>query len=215
MKCTKRNDMIQILDTPFTYAKLRSEEDSYLAVIKFFHYQGLHTWRSYMVKHFYPDNIADSAYAINYKELYKKGYRGLLFDIDNTLVEHGADANEAAIKLMKQLHEMGFSICLISNNKKERVTRFNKDINVHSIYDAKKPSSKNYKKAMELMKTNINNTVFIGDQLFTDVYGAKRIGMKNYFVKPIGKKEEIQIVIKRYLERIVLHFYRKDQRKKK
>lgn len=168
-----------------------------------------------MVKHFYPDNIADSAYVINYKELYKKGYRGLLFDIDNTLVEHGADANEAAMKLMNQLREIGFSICLISNNKKERVTRFNKDINALYIYDAKKPSSKNYKRAMKLMKTNINNTVFIGDQLFTDVYGAKRIGMKNYFVKPIGKKEEIQIVIKRYLERIVLHFYRKDQRKKK
>lgn len=167
-----------------------------------------------MLKRFYPDNIADSAYKINYKELYERGIRGLLFDIDNTLVEHGADANSKAVQFINQLRKMGFQVCLISNNKKERVDRFNKDIQVFSIFDAKKPSGKNYKRAMRLMKTDINNTVFIGDQLFTDVYGAKRIGMTNYFVKPIGKKEEIQIVIKRYLERIVLHFYRKDQRKK-
>lgn len=167
-----------------------------------------------MLKRFYPDNIADSAYKINYKELYERGIRGLLFDIDNTLVEHGADANPKAVQFINQLRKMGFQVCLISNNKKERVDRFNKDIQAFSIFDAKKPSGKNYKRAMRLMKTDINNTVFIGDQLFTDVYGAKRIGMTNYFVKPIGKKEEIQIVIKRYLERIVLHFYRKDQRKK-
>lgn len=167
-----------------------------------------------MLKRFYPDNIADSAYKINYKELYERGIRGLLFDIDNTLVEHGADANPKAVQFINQLRKMGFQVCLISNNKKERVDRFNKDIQAFSIYDARKPSGKNYKRAMRLMKTNINNTVFIGDQLFTDVYGAKRLGMTNYFVKPIGKKEEIQIVIKRYLERIVLHYYRKDQRKK-
>jgi len=167
-----------------------------------------------MLKRFYPDNIADSAYKINYKELYERGIRGLLFDIDNTLVEHGADANPKAVQFINQLRKMGFQVCLISNNKKERVDRFNKDIQAFSIYDARKPSGKNYKRAMRLMKTDINNTVFIGDQLFTDVYGAKRLGMTNYFVKPIGKKEEIQIVIKRYLERIVLHYYRKDQRKK-
>ena len=52
------------------------------------------------------------------------------------------------------------------------------------------------------------NTLFIGDQLFTDIFGAKRTGIKTYLVKPIGKKEEIQIVLKRYLEKIVLFFYK-------
>ncbi len=162
---------------------------------------------------FYPDEIADSAYKIDYKALYKKGYRGLIFDIDNTLVEHGADANEKAINLMHQLRELGFKICLMSNNKEERVMRFNKDINVFYIFDAKKPSTLNYKKAMKMLNTNKKNTVFVGDQLFTDVYGAKRAGIKSYFVKPIGKKEEIQIVLKRYLERIVLYYYRRDRAK--
>lgn len=168
-----------------------------------------------MLSIFYPDECADSAYVINYNELYQKGYRGLLFDIDNTLVGHGADADDRAKKLIKDLKEIGFNICLISNNKEERVKRFNKDINVLFVFDAKKPSVKNYIKAMKLIGTNKSNTVFIGDQLFTDVFGAKRTGIKNYFVKPIGEKEEIQIVLKRYLERIVLYFYRKDRNKQK
>ena len=67
-------------------------------------------------------------------------------------------------------------------------------------------------KAMELMHTKLKNTIFIGDQLFTDVYGAKRCGMRNILVKPIHPKEEIQIVFKRYLEKIVLYFYQKNMK---
>ena len=60
---------------------------------------------------------------------------------------------------------------------------------------------------MEKMGTDKSNTIFVGDQLFTDVFGARRTGIKSYLVKPIGEKEEIQIVLKRYLEKIVLFFY--------
>lgn len=168
-----------------------------------------------MLRRFYPKRIADSAYDIDYEKLYKEGYRGLLFDIDNTLVEHGADASKRAIELFVRLKKIGFQCCLISNNKEERVTRFNRDIGVNFIYDARKPSRRNYVAAMKIIGTTIKNTVFIGDQLFTDVYGANRIGMMTYLVKPIHPKEEIQIVLKRKLERIVLHYYRKDLKKGK
>ena len=80
------------------------------------------------------------------------------------------------------------------------------------ICDAYKPSTKNYKKAMEIMGTDVSNTVFVGDQLFTDVWGAKRAGIRNILVKPIHPKEEIQIVLKRYLEKIVLYFYQKERK---
>lgn len=163
-----------------------------------------------MFRKFYPKRIADSSFVIDYEKLYKEGYRGLIFDIDNTLVEHGADADQRAIDLMARLKKIGFQVCLISNNKEERVTRFNREIQVKFIHNAKKPSGKNYIKAMKMMETNQKNTVFIGDQLFTDVFGANRVGIMTYFVKQIGPKEEIQIVLKRKLERIVLYFYRKD-----
>lgn len=168
-----------------------------------------------MLRIFYPKRIADSAYVIDYEGLYKEGYRGIIFDIDNTLVEHGADANPRVIQLMGRLKCIGFQICLISNNNEERVKRFNKDINVKYIYKANKPSKSSFIKAMKIMGTRIDNTVFVGDQLFTDIFGANRIGMMSYFVKPIGPKEEIQIVFKRKLERIVLKFYRRDLKRGK
>lgn len=163
-----------------------------------------------ILERFYPDKWMNSTYDIDFEKLYQKGYRGLIFDIDNTLVPHGAPADERAVQLFKRLKETGFKCCLLSNNKLDRVTMFNKDVNVYYIENAHKPSVKNYKKAMELMNTDRRSTMFIGDQLFTDVYGAKRAGIPNILVKPINPKEEIQIVLKRYLEKIVLHFYKKQ-----
>lgn len=163
-----------------------------------------------MLRRFYPKRLAPSSYDINYEKLYSEGYRGILFDIDNTLVEHGADATPRAIELFKRLKKIGFQTCLISNNSDERVSRFNKNIGTNYIYKANKPFTKSYIKATKLMGTRIDNSVFVGDQLFTDVYGANKIGMMTYLVKPIHPKEEIQIVLKRKLERIVLYFYRRD-----
>ena len=165
-----------------------------------------------MFEAFFPDEYVASTYIIPFEKLYEEGYRGLIFDIDNTLVMHGAPADERAKKLFARLKTMGYDCCLLSNNQKPRVEMFNRDVNVHFIYDAHKPSVKNYEKAMKLMGTDKGNTIFIGDQLFTDVWGAKRTGIRNILVKPIHPKEEIQIVLKRQLERVVLYFYRRKKR---
>lgn len=166
-----------------------------------------------MFKTFFPDLRTASAYKIPYERFYEQGYRGIIFDIDNTLVEHGADADERAVALFSRLERIGYKTCLLSNNGEERVLRFNRDIGSYYIYKAGKPGKKSYFKAMELMGTELSTTFFVGDQLFTDVWGAKRIHMKNILVNKIGPKEEIQIVLKRYLERIVLYFYEKEKRK--
>ena len=167
-----------------------------------------------MLKTFYPDDYIASTYVIPFEELYKKGYRGLIFDIDNTLVPHGAPADERAITLFERLREIGFDTCLISNNQESRVKPFADRVGSKYVFDAHKPSTKNYKKAMGFMKTSKENTLFVGDQLFTDVWGAKRTGMKSILVKPIHPKEEIQIVLKRYLEKIVLFFYKRSKKEK-
>ena len=162
---------------------------------------------------FYPDEYLDSTYVIDFDALYRAGYRGVIFDIDNTLVPHGAPADERARELFCHLKEIGFDCCLLSNNQLPRIELFNQDIHVKFIENAHKPSVKNYRKAMQMMGTNTGNTLFVGDQLFTDVYGARRTGIHSILVKPIHPKEEIQIVLKRYLERIVLHFYEKEHKK--
>lgn len=168
-----------------------------------------------MFEKFFPDEYVMSTYSIPFEDLYEKGYRGVIFDIDNTLVPHGAPADERAKKLFRRLEEIGFSSCLISNNQEKRVKMFNRDIGTNYIFNAHKPAVKNYVKAMEIMGTKREQTLFVGDQLFTDVWGAKRAGIHNILVRPIHPKEEIQIVLKRYLEKIVLHFYQKEVHNRK
>ncbi|MBR1771566.1 MAG: YqeG family HAD IIIA-type phosphatase [Lachnospiraceae bacterium] len=162
-----------------------------------------------MLECFYPDEEADSAYTIDYEALYGQGYRGVIFDIDNTLVPHGAPATEQAIALFARLRAIGFHTLLLSNNKEPRVKSFADQVGSDYIYKGGKPGQRGYARAMVRMGTHRGNTLLVGDQLFTDVWGAKNIGIRTILTKPIHPKEEIQIVLKRYLERIVLYYYHK------
>ena len=166
-----------------------------------------------MFKRFYPDIYIDSAYDIDYEELYNKGYRGIIFDIDNTLVEHGAPVTKRCSDLFDRLRAMGFDTCIISNNKEPRVKPLADALESEYVYKAGKPSKAGYEKGMEIMGTNRENTLFIGDQIFTDIWGANKAGIHSILVKPIAKHEEIQIVLKRKLEKIVLGEYNKTKRK--
>ena len=161
---------------------------------------------------FYPKEWVDSTYEIDWEGWREKGKKGVIFDIDNTLVPHGAPADERAIRLFARLRSIGLDYCLISNNQLPRVKPFADAVQAKFVEDAHKPSRKNYLKAMKLMHVDLDSCIFVGDQIFTDVYGAKRCGMRTILVKPLHPKEEIQIVLKRYLEKIVLYFYQKEKR---
>ncbi len=165
-----------------------------------------------MLKTFYPDKEVNSTYEIDFEALYEKGYRGIIFDIDNTLVPHGAPATKEAKAFFNRLHRIGYATMLLSNNKEPRVKNFAEGVDTSYIFKANKPSRAGYEKAMENMGTTKESTLFVGDQLFTDVWGAKRTGIFSFLVKPIHPKEEIQIVLKRKLEWIVLYFYHKQQK---
>ncbi len=165
-----------------------------------------------ILERFYPGEWRDSTYRIDWRTWYAKGIRGVIFDIDNTLVPHGAPADERSLGLFRTLHDLGMKTCLLSNNREPRVAGFAAQVDSLYICQADKPLVKNYRRAMEMMGTDTRTTLFVGDQLFTDIYGANRAGIYGILVKPIDPKEEIQIVLKRYLEAIVLHFYRKSMR---
>jgi HAD superfamily phosphatase (TIGR01668 family) len=166
-----------------------------------------------MLEPFYPKEYVASAYDIDYEARRAGGCAGVIFDVDNTLVPHGAPADERAKALFERLHKLGYKILLLSNNKEPRVRSFCQEVvGAEYIYKAGKPNPEGYRKAMERMGTDPEHTLFVGDQIFTDVWGANRAGIYTILVKPIHPKEEIQIVLKRYLERIVLYFY---QRRKK
>lgn len=160
-----------------------------------------------MLERFYPREDIASVYAVDFARFFQKGYRGVIFDIDNTLVPHNAPADKRAEELFARLTELGFQSCVLSNNREPRVKEFARAVQTQYVFKAGKPSVKGYKAAMAKMGTNRRTTLFVGDQLFTDIYGANRTELYSVLVKPIHPKEEIQIVLKRYLERIVLYFY--------
>lgn len=162
-----------------------------------------------MFQTFYPDQYLDSAYEIPFETFYRNGYRGIIFDVDNTLVPHGAPADERSIALFERLRSQGFATCILSNNKEPRVAPFADRVKSPYIHKGGKPSVKGYERALEIMGTEKKTTLFVGDQLFTDVWGARRTGLYSILVKPMDPKEEIQIVLKRYLESVVLYFYRR------
>lgn len=163
----------------------------------------------------YPNRYFDKKEDIPFEAYFEQGYRAVIFDIDNTLVPHDAPADEKAITFIENLKELGFQICLLSNNDEKRVASFNKPLQVHYIYKAGKPLSKGYVKAMEVLGTDISNTLFVGDQIFTDVWGARRIGIFSILLDPINPKEEIQIILKRIPEKYFKWNYRRKYNLKK
>jgi HAD superfamily phosphatase (TIGR01668 family) len=160
------------------------------------------------LERFFPDEYYNSTYDIDFEALYESGVRGLIFDIDNTLVPHGAPADQKDIALFARLKKIGFACCLVSNNKSPRVEMFNKDVHVHTVARAHKPLSGGYQKAMKLMGTDPETTFVVGDQIFTDLWGGSFMGLMTIMVVAINPKEEIQIMLKRFLERPILWLYR-------
>lgn len=161
---------------------------------------------------FYPNEYLDSTYLIDFEDFYGRGFRGIIFDIDNTLVPHGLPADERAVTLFKRLKKTGYKVIMLSNNKEPRVKMFCDAVDAPYIFKAGKPNPKSYRQACSLLGTDENSTLFVGDQIFTDVWGANRAGLYSILVKPIHPKEEIQIVLKRYLEKIVLFSYQKRRK---
>ncbi len=130
-----------------------------------------------MFKRFYPDCWVDRSWNIDYEDLYERGYRGVIFDIDNTLAVHDGPAPEKTMELFDRLRRIGFATCLVSNNDEERVRLFAVQVDSPYIYKADKPSVKGYEKAMARMGTDRGSTVSVGDQLFTDIWCSRRAGL--------------------------------------
>lgn len=166
-----------------------------------------------MLKQFYPRERRESTYEIPFEEFYKQGIRGVIFDVDNTLVPHDAPADSQARELFQNLRRIGLESCLASNNKEPRVKKFAQDVGTRYIYKAGKPKRRGYLEAIKKMKIKPEETIVVGDQIFTDIWGANRTGLYSILVKPINPKEEIQIVLKRIPEKLILYAYERTKKK--
>lgn len=156
------------------------------------------------MKIFRADAYHKSIHTIDFRGWHEKGYRGLLFDIDNTLVPHGAGATPEVERFLFKLQEMGFRIGLISNNDKERVQRFNRNLNLDYVCNAGKPKPGNFKRLIHQMGLIRREVIFIGDQIFTDLLGANLAGLTSILVRPMDPHEPAQIIFKRKLEGLLI-----------
>ena len=152
-----------------------------------------------------PDQSCDTIYDIDLIALYERGYRNLLLDIDNTIIPWNSDEiSTNLIEWVKNAHKIGFSIYLFSNcHKKSRINRIARHLGVQAIPYRGKPFTSAFKKAIEFIKGVPENTVMIGDQILTDIFGGNRLNLHTILIKPISDKEFIGTKFNRWFEKII------------
>jgi len=152
-----------------------------------------------------PDLYVKSVFHINLEELYQKGVRAIITDLDNTLVAWDDPLpNERLLGWLKGVQSRGFSVYIVSNNSSDRVEKFAEAFGVPAISKAIKPRRKAFRIACDSMGVTPNQTAVVGDQIFTDVLGGNRLGVYTILVVPVSDKEFFGTKIMRAFERFVL-----------
>lgn len=165
---------------------------------------------------FVPDRYFDTVYEVSAEMLAQNGIKGIILDIDNTLVPYEiptpTDENKAWLKSM---WNAGIKTSFVSNNHKERVELYNESLGCPAFFDSGKPFKKACKKALDAMELEPKQTVLIGDQVFTDVLAGRNSGLGMcILVKPIKDKTNLFFKFKRLLERPVIAAYKRRNAKK-
>lgn len=158
-----------------------------------------------MLKRFLPDVRFRRVDDMGLGYLRAEGIRGLIIDIDNTLTEDNRrELDEWARAYINEIRAAGIAVCLVSNNSEERVQPIADILSgCAALPNAGKPSRATYEKALRLLGVERHEAAAVGDQLFTDIWGANRAGIRSVWVNPISKKEILSIRLKRPLERLI------------
>ncbi len=152
---------------------------------------------------FVPDMYQKSIYSINYEKLLDSGIKCLLFDLDNTCVPYVEKVpSKKLISLFDSLKDMGFKVIIFSNASKKRLEPFKNELLVDCSYSSKKPSKRKFLKVLKMFNFDLSEVAIIGDQLFTDIFGGNRIGIKTILVNPMSDKDMPITKIFRFLEKI-------------
>lgn len=157
-----------------------------------------------------PDMYQKSIYSINYEKLYESGIRCLLFDLDNTCVPYTEKKpSQKLIELFNYLKEYGFKVILFSNATKKRLEIFKNTLIVDCSYSSKKPSKRKFLKILKIYNFDLSEVAIIGDQLFTDILGGNRVGIKTILVNPMSKKDMPLTYLFRMIEKIEFKKFKK------
>lgn len=153
-----------------------------------------------------PKEFILSVFEITPEKLQQHGIKGIITDLDNTLIEwNRADATEEIKVWMKGLQEAGIQIIIASNNNEERVKRFADPLGIPYIHRAKKPLGKAYKAALKQLNLPKNEVAMVGDQLLTDIMGANRLKLYTFLVRPVAESDGFVTLFNRFVERRVFN----------
>ncbi len=162
------------------------------------------------MKRFNPTYYFDNVYMTDSTFFINEGIKNIILDIDNTLISNTVETGDDKLyDWIDELKNAGIKLCIVSNGKGARVKKFNENIGLPTVFEALKPTQKGYIEALEIMGAKKEETVGIGDQIYTDIWGANRAGIKSMLVRPIDKYEQFAIKLKRILEVPIIHSLKK------
>lgn len=163
-----------------------------------------------MKKYFLPTSYVDDFTKITPARLNQLDVRAIIIDLDNTLVGYDEmNANDRVLEWIRLMKDNDIKVTIVSNGRKKRVSQFAMPHKIDYIFNARKPLTKNYKKAIRLMNVPKNETIMVGDQLMTDIFGANLVGMKSILVIPVKSKDGLATLLNRRIERFIMRYFRK------
>lgn len=161
---------------------------------------------------FKPTYKIKSVEKIPFVLLERDNIKGLIFDVDNTISTMGKGITKECYDWIKEAKELGYKVCILSNSiNLKKVRKIMNDLQIMGLCFAKKPSTKGFEMALNLLELKKEEVIMIGDQLFTDVWGANRFGIKSILVNPISKKEGPFTILKRPFEKIILRKLKEEE----
>ena len=163
---------------------------------------------------FYPKGYFNKVSEISLEYLKGNNIKGLILDVDNTLIDYYKNISEETINWANMLKQNGIKMCILSNsNKQEKVKEVAKKLDLEYTYFGMKPLKKGFKKAIKMLGLKNNEIAAIGDQIFTDVLGANRMKIYSILVEPIEEKDIFVTLIKRPIENYIKKKYIENVKK--
>lgn len=158
-----------------------------------------------------PTYIFERVEEIPFSILEENNIKGILFDVDNTLIDVSGELIKEKYEWIMEAKKRGYKICILSNSfQMTKIKRLSKELDIFGLGLACKPLLKGFKMAECILDMDREEMIMVGDQLFTDIYGANRFGIKSILVSPINEKEGFITKIKRPLESIIIKKYKKE-----
>ncbi|MBO8159260.1 YqeG family HAD IIIA-type phosphatase [Thermosyntropha sp.] len=163
-----------------------------------------------MFKKLYPDMYVNSLKDIPLEKLKKMGKKSFILDLDNTVTAWNSnEVDEEIYSWFVNIKKEGFKVCLLSNNVEERVLSVANSLGIPYICRAGKPRRGSFYRALSILESYPDETVVVGDQIFTDILGGNRAGMFTILVVPIARREFIGTKIARSLEYLIVRRLKK------